>query len=179
MQHPKIKGDGIGMGGRDAPAAAGEQVRFGGDRDPAAGEMGNRWEGGGYRYRYLCEARCDGAGGEAAGEGDVTLGAVVPRHGCCGAMMRREANRGMDAVECCCRSGGSRTPQPATPTTSKAEVCGRRAEKQKQRQRDRNGTRTEIINQQQDKLLRRLGLGFRLDPQNFFSYFFIPFFSYI
>jgi len=40
-------------------------------------------EGGRYEYgtvRYLGEACCDGAGGEAAGEGDFALGAVR-RHG--------------------------------------------------------------------------------------------------
>ena len=42
------------------------------------GRKGGRYEYG--TVRYLGEACCDGAGGEAAGEGDFALGAVR-RHG--------------------------------------------------------------------------------------------------
>lgn len=105
----------------------------------------------------LCEACCDGTGGEAAGEGDVDLGAVVPWHGRCGAIARAK--------------------QPATP--SKA---GRRKRVARHIHRaeeiDRTYNSHADGDQQQEKLVwvRRLGLRLSARPTKLsllFSFLFL------
>ena len=169
------------VGSRRRQGNGREQVRFGGDRDPAAGEKGRRVD-----RRYLREACCDGTGGEAAGEGDVDLGAVVPRHGCCGVRTRRtgggggeETNRGMQwsAVAPAPRSQQHQASRPAGGRGWRKKKSRGRAEERSD-SGCRRGRRSSI-NRQQDELelVRRLGLGFRRTRPTKFPLFF-PFFAF-
>lgn len=179
-----IKGGWDGMvGSRRRQGNGREQVRFGGDRDPAAGEKGRRVD-----RRYLREACCDGTGGEAAGEGDVDLGAVVPRHGCCGVRTRRtgggggeETNRGMQwsAVAPAPRS---QQHQASRPAGGRGWRKKKKAEAEQRRDRtpdaDADGDHQSIDNKTSWSWCGASGSAFGgLAQQNFLSFFLsLPFF---